>query len=282
MHQYQGTNYYSLLGISQYANQKEIKDAYRKLAVNLHPDTQEGLPEEQARALFIAVNEAYETLSHPVRRSVYDSFLHRQRQPAQTTTTSDNSVPPEEAPPATVQDKMMGFQQRMYRNFFRYHTISLGSFLLALLISAIFLANIFYFGTYQFVMLLLPMGMIVGMLAQYYYVFVMAFLNNMHERTQGAPIKVLPVWKCAVIAFLVLSFTIQSEVIVKGPFPDWIIAARNYTGDPYLQVPERTEALRKQGQVVTEEFYYRSTQPEQRSDLPESAPEPASTSPDDS
>ena len=62
------TNYYEILGIDQDADQSAIKSAYRKLALKTHPDN--GGDEEE----FKKINEAYEVLSNPEKRQMYDSY----------------------------------------------------------------------------------------------------------------------------------------------------------------------------------------------------------------
>lgn len=64
-------NYYKILGVSKGANQDEIKKAYRKLALKYHPDRGGG---EEAAKEFKKVNEAYQVLSDPQKRSQYDQF----------------------------------------------------------------------------------------------------------------------------------------------------------------------------------------------------------------
>jgi molecular chaperone DnaJ len=62
-------DYYSILGINKTAKPEEIKKAYRRLAHEHHPDKDKGNAEK-----FKQVNEAYQVLSDPQKRSQYDQF----------------------------------------------------------------------------------------------------------------------------------------------------------------------------------------------------------------
>lgn len=71
------TSFYELLGISSEGTAVEIKQAYKQLARKYHPDVSPpGRAEEYTRR-FIQVQEAYETLSDPGRRAMYDRDMAR-------------------------------------------------------------------------------------------------------------------------------------------------------------------------------------------------------------
>ncbi len=65
-------DYYSTLGLSKSANADEIKKAYRKLALEWHPD-KHATNKEVAEKKFKEINEAYQVLSNPQKKQIYDS-----------------------------------------------------------------------------------------------------------------------------------------------------------------------------------------------------------------
>jgi curved DNA-binding protein len=66
-------DYYGVLGVPKNASDGEIKKAYRKLAMQYHPDRNPG-KEEWANEKFKEINEAYAVLGNPQKRKQYDQF----------------------------------------------------------------------------------------------------------------------------------------------------------------------------------------------------------------
>ena len=68
------TDYYQLLQVDRNADGAAIKSAYRRLALECHPDRNNGCADAEAR--FKAINEAYDCLKDPQKRAAYDRFGH--------------------------------------------------------------------------------------------------------------------------------------------------------------------------------------------------------------
>ncbi|KAB3543733.1 MAG: DnaJ domain-containing protein, partial [ANME-2 cluster archaeon] len=66
-------DYYEIIGVQKDADEKEIKKAYRKLAMQYHPDRNK---EPEAEDKFKEISEAYGVLSDPEKRKQYDRFGH--------------------------------------------------------------------------------------------------------------------------------------------------------------------------------------------------------------
>lgn len=67
-------DYYETLGVSKNANEDDVKKAYRKMAMQYHPDRNKG--DKSSESKFKEVNEAYETLKDPQKKAAYDRYGH--------------------------------------------------------------------------------------------------------------------------------------------------------------------------------------------------------------
>ncbi|HPX06777.1 MAG TPA: DnaJ domain-containing protein, partial [Tenuifilaceae bacterium] len=67
-------DFYEVLGVSRSASKDEIKKAYRKMAIQYHPDKNPG--NKEAEEMFKEAAEAYEVLSDDNKRSRYDQYGH--------------------------------------------------------------------------------------------------------------------------------------------------------------------------------------------------------------
>ena len=66
-------DYYEVLGVDRGASEADVKKAYRKLALKLHPDKNPN-SREQAERQFKVLSEAYEVLSDDNKRAMYDQY----------------------------------------------------------------------------------------------------------------------------------------------------------------------------------------------------------------
>ena len=67
-------DYYKLLGVEKNVSAEDLKKAYRKKAVQYHPDKNQG--DKQAEEMFKKISEAYEVLQDPEKRAAYDRYGH--------------------------------------------------------------------------------------------------------------------------------------------------------------------------------------------------------------
>lgn len=67
-------DYYEILGVPKTAEEREIKKAYKRLAMKFHPDRNQG--DKEAEAKFKEIKEAYEVLTDAQKRAAYDQYGH--------------------------------------------------------------------------------------------------------------------------------------------------------------------------------------------------------------
>ncbi|WP_024560533.1 DnaJ domain-containing protein, partial [Franconibacter pulveris] len=67
-------DYYEILGVPKTAEEREIKKAYKRLAMKYHPDRNQG--DKEAEAKFKEIKEAYEVLTDAQKRAAYDQYGH--------------------------------------------------------------------------------------------------------------------------------------------------------------------------------------------------------------
>jgi len=70
-------SYYDLLGLKRTVDAEEIKKAFRKLSLKSHPDRATGMSRSESEVVFSKIAEAYEVLSNPARRAIYDQYGER-------------------------------------------------------------------------------------------------------------------------------------------------------------------------------------------------------------
>src|SRR5690242_11153121 len=68
-------DYYEVLGVEKGSGEQELKSAYRKLAMQFHPDRNPG--DHTAEEKFKEAAEAYSVLSDPQKRAAYDAYGHQ-------------------------------------------------------------------------------------------------------------------------------------------------------------------------------------------------------------
>ena len=67
-------DYYEVLSVSRDSSEKEIRKAFKKLALKWHPDKHQGDEKKKAEERFTEINEAFEVLSDPDKRKRYDTL----------------------------------------------------------------------------------------------------------------------------------------------------------------------------------------------------------------
>ena len=73
-------DYYQILGVGKDADERDIKKAYKRMAMKYHPDRTKG--DKELEAKFKEIKQAYEVLSDPQKRQMYDQYGHEAFQQA--------------------------------------------------------------------------------------------------------------------------------------------------------------------------------------------------------
>ncbi|XP_059289806.1 uncharacterized protein LOC132043322 [Lycium ferocissimum] len=69
-----GVDYYNILKVNRNASEEDLRKAYRRLAMIWHPDKNLGTNKNEAEAKFKQISEAYDVLSDPQKRQIYDLY----------------------------------------------------------------------------------------------------------------------------------------------------------------------------------------------------------------
>lgn len=101
--------YYDIFGISQNATQKEIKQAYRKLIREYHPDAN---PSLDALEMTKRINNIYEVLSNPSKRQAYDYTLNHSFE--QTHASNESKHYEQDTTPTQPEETHFGFEQSAF------------------------------------------------------------------------------------------------------------------------------------------------------------------------
>ncbi len=104
-------NYYKMLGVPENATADDIKKGYRKMAMKYHPDRNSG--SVVAGEIFKKVQGAYEVLSDPNKRAIFDRQLKMQPRPAPKAAAASEAPKAKEAPAA----KPSNAQKHTWENF---------------------------------------------------------------------------------------------------------------------------------------------------------------------
>ena len=113
--------FYKMLGVEKTATRKDIKRAFRKMALKLHPD--KATDKEEAQRLFVELVLAFETLEDPAKRRDYDNNPHAfHRAPApqgQDQSQSQGSAGTSPSPSAEETQQQYDEAQAKYNKFFQ-------------------------------------------------------------------------------------------------------------------------------------------------------------------
>lgn len=100
-------NYYEILEVDRNASPEIIDKAYKTLAKKYHPDLQDDIHKKEAEETFKIINEAYEVLSNPEKRALYDQKI-------ENTFVSQDKYDEMYQQNQVLKDKLNNLQQNIY------------------------------------------------------------------------------------------------------------------------------------------------------------------------
>lgn len=121
-------DYYKILKVNRNATDEELKRAYKRLAMKWHPDKshqQHQITKEEAEAKFKQVSEAYDVLSDPKKRQIYDFYGHYPLNSMKVNEKSDVGVRvPKDEKVGVVETKLVCTLEELYKGCKRKLRIS--------------------------------------------------------------------------------------------------------------------------------------------------------------
>lgn len=105
-------NYYDILQVNKNASPEIIEKAYKTLAKKYHPDLQTEENKKQAEEILKEINEAYEVLSNPEKKQMYDTSLSQQETKNNSSTYYKQSRTNDSAPTTKISKEELLFRQQ--------------------------------------------------------------------------------------------------------------------------------------------------------------------------
>jgi curved DNA-binding protein CbpA len=125
-------DYYAILGVPYTADFKTIRKAYLKLSLQYHPDKNTNNHPEQAQAAFVRIGRAYQTLSDPTQRRIYDQTYRSGTSSSKSNSSHNSRYRPSatSSPPPPQYTKQSSFTKDFYEssqcdsNYYHYSASS--------------------------------------------------------------------------------------------------------------------------------------------------------------
>ncbi len=131
-------NYYKILGVNLNAHDADIKRAFRKLAIQYHPDKN---PDPSAEVLFKEINEAYEVLSDPQKKAGYDWRIQNPLSDSAQETTKPTHRDPAYHSTGSKRSNVKSERERLFEMMIKYLPIIKRSSVICFSLSAFLLVD---------------------------------------------------------------------------------------------------------------------------------------------